>query len=174
MNQCKKKKLFHIATILAIALMLVAGNHTKTVHATNTSTSAQDISIEKIADDLYCTTIIETTINSSLDKSVTAARSSNTKSGSKTVKYQNSKGTTLWYVKVSGTFSYSGNNSRCTAASVSAASYDKNWTISNKSSSKSGNTASATATGTLNKNSLFSQTITKTVSLSCSKNGKLS
>ena len=174
MKQCKTTKLFHIATILAITLMLVTATYTKTVQAANISTSTQDVSIEKIADDLYCITTIESTLNNNLDEYITATRSSKTKSGSKTVKYQNSKGTTLWYEKVSGTFSYNGNNSRCTSASVSAISYDKNWTISNKSSSKSGNTAHATATGTLNKNSLFSQTITKTVSLSCSKNGNLS
>ncbi|MEY8389856.1 hypothetical protein D3Z47_02305 [Lachnospiraceae bacterium] len=174
MTQCNVKKLFYAVTILAITFMLVTGNHSKTVYAADTSVSSQDVTIEKITDDLYCITTIETTINGSSDKSTAATRSSKTKSGSKTVKYQNSNGTTLWYVKVSGDFSYNGSSSRCTSASVSAASYDKNWTISNKSSSKSGKTATATATGTLNKNSLFSQTITKTVSLSCSKNGKLS
>lgn len=152
--------------------MLVAGSHTRTVQAADTSTPPQ--SAEKIADDLYCITTIEITSNNVLDKSTETSRSSKTKSGSKTVKYQNSEGKTLWYVKVSGTFSYDGNSSRCTSVSVTAASYDKNWTISNKSSSKSGNTAFATATGILNQNSLFSQTIARTVSLSCSKNGTLS
>jgi hypothetical protein len=53
MKQCKATKLFHIATILAITLMLVTATYTKTVQAANISTSTQDVSIEKNADDLY-------------------------------------------------------------------------------------------------------------------------
>ena len=53
MKQWKATKFFHIATILAITLMLVTATYTKTVHAANISTSTQDVSIEKNADDLY-------------------------------------------------------------------------------------------------------------------------
>ena len=65
MKQCKATKLFHIATILAITLMLVTATYTKTVQAANISTSTQDVSIEKNADDLYWITTIETTLNKS-------------------------------------------------------------------------------------------------------------
>lgn len=173
MNQRKTKKFFNAVTILVFTFMFFVSNYTN-VQAANIPISTQSVNVEKIADDLYCITTIEETTNINPTQKATTTAADKTKSGSKTVEYQNSNGTTLWYVKVSGTYTYNGNSSRCTSASVSANSYDSNWTISNKSSSKSGNTAYATATGTLNKNSLFSQTITKTVSLSCSKNGTLS
>lgn len=95
MSKCKTKKLFNTITTLVFAFMLVISNYTQTVQATNISSPPSNINIEKISDDLYCITIIETTMND-FDKKVATVFSSKTKSGSKTVKYQNSKGTTLW------------------------------------------------------------------------------
>jgi hypothetical protein len=97
-----------------------------------------------------------------------------TKSGSKTTSYYNSSGTLLWYVKVTGTFTYNGSTSSCTNATVLASAPDSAWVISSKSSNKSGNQATASATAKRYNGSILLQTVTKTVTLTCSKSGALS
>lgn len=107
------------------------------------------------------------------DSALAATRSTKTTSGSKKVSYMHND-TVLWTVTVSGKFSYTGSTATCTSASVSTTCPSSSWKVTNKSSSRSGNTAIARATG---KNYLLGvciQTVDRTVKLSCSSSGKLS
>jgi hypothetical protein len=97
-----------------------------------------------------------------------------TKNGSKTIVHQSASGTTLWSVKVSGSFSYNGTTSSCTSSTVTATANSSVWKIASKTASKSGNTATASATAKLYSGSDVVQTITKTATLTCNKNGNLS
>lgn len=97
---------------------------------------------------------------------------SNSKTGSKTSEYYGD-GVALWYVKVTGSFTYTGSSVWCTSASVSADSYSSYWGISNRSSSYSGNIATAKATGTRYFGNAVVERINETVNLSCSVNGSL-
>ena len=93
-----------------------------------------------------------------------------TKTGSKTKNYKNaSTGATIWSVTVTCTFSYTGSLSSCTAVSHSAKSYSSSCTIKSVSSSRAGNTGTATAVASYN-----SKNYTMSVSLSCSTYGELS
>ena len=67
---------------------------------------AQTVTITKeaISDDLYCVTELVETSGSGIQP-FSAAQ---TKSGSKTQRYVNSSGTTLWYVTVHASFTYNG------------------------------------------------------------------
>jgi hypothetical protein len=103
-----------------------------------------------------------------------AASSASTKSGSKKVSYENSSGTLLWYVKVSGTFTYNGSTSTCTKSTVSTSAPASNWKISSNDSGKTGNQAWATATAKRYNGSTVVQTVSRTVTLTCSKTGVLS
>jgi hypothetical protein len=116
----------------------------------------------------YVTTVEESTLGNMLQ----AATS--TKTGSKTTTYYNSDGASLWYVKVTGTFSYNGTTSSCTSATVTAASQVSAWVISSKSVSKSGNQATGSATAKCYNGLIVIQTVSKTVTLTCSKTGALS
>jgi hypothetical protein len=141
-----------------------------------TNVSAQGVysrTVEYIGDGIICETIIEETptINA---PDLGRSSSTKTKSGSKTVTYQNGAGQTLWSVKVTGNFKYNGTTSSCTSSTVTATSSNSTWKISNKSSSYSGNTAKATATGKQYSGKTVIFTLTKTVGISCSKNGTLS
>ncbi|MGX8833355.1 hypothetical protein ACWG0P_04000 [Amedibacillus sp. YH-ame6] len=93
-----------------------------------------------------------------------------TKSGTKTERYVNSSGSTDWQVSVTGVFSYSGSSSICTSASVNAKAFNSFWSIYSKSASKSGNTASASATAKKNTGIKSSRGVT----LTCSPTGRLS
>ena len=100
-------------------------------------------------------------------------RSAKTKTGTKTTTYK-SNGKSLWYVSVTGTFTYTGSSSKCTASSVKAGSYDQYWKISNKKSSYTANCAIGSATGKLYYGPSPVTTINKEVVLKCSINGTLS
>lgn len=127
-------------------------------------------STEYLEDGLVCETIIYET----QDSSTFTKASSKTKSGSKIMNYKTSGGTILWSVTVNATFQYTGSSSSCTSASVSTKIVNSNWKITAKSSNRSGNTGTAKATAKLYNNNTVTQTITKSVSLSCSKSGVLS
>ena len=82
------------------------------------SLQAQTVTITKeaISDNLYCVTeLVETS-----DPGIQPFSTTQTKSGSKTQRYVNSSGATLWYVTVHAFFTYNGSTSSCTSADVTA------------------------------------------------------
>lgn len=91
----------------------------------------------------------------------------------KTAKYKNKSGTTLWSVSITATFSYNGTSSQCTQYYHSASAPAATWRIKSVSSYKNGNsaTAIAIATHTIENQS---QDITKSVTIQCSKDGVVS
>lgn len=134
------------------------------------SSDNPEIDIEYFEDGSYMVTYIE-------DESSApgiALLSTSTATKSKTAKYYDSTGKALWYVKVTGTFSYNKKTATCTKSSVTAGIYDTSWKISSKSSSKSGNTATAKATAKHYYSGNVTKTKSKTVKLSCSPSGKFS
>ncbi len=92
---------------------------------------------------------------------------------SKTKRFYNSAGETMWYVKVVGTFRYTGTTSTCTEASHKAAAQGSTWSIVSASHSKSGATATATATAR-HQLTIGYQDYTRSVSLTCSPTGVFS
>ena len=114
------------------------------------SLQAQTVTVTKeaISDDLYCVTeLVETSVSGIQPFSATQ-----TQSGSKTQRYVNSSGT---------------------STDVTAESNSSAWKVTNKSSWKSRNTGYASATGShILSNSEITST-TRTVSISCTKNGTL-
>ena len=97
---------------------------------------------------------------------------STTVTKSKTLTYYAADGTKLWYVKVTGTFTYGNRTAKCTSASASANSYSSTWTITSKSAFHSGNKATASATADCSIGS--NENITRTVTLTCSSTGEFS
>lgn len=97
----------------------------------------------------------------------------NTVSGTRTVKYKNGD-TVLWTVSLNASFIYTGSSATCTSSSVSTTCPSSAWKITNKSASKSENTATAKVTAKQYLAGISIQTVNKTVTLSCDDNGKLS
>lgn len=106
------------------------------------------VQTEYLGDGSYYETVLIQNNNSIITDTISTLSNSKTTAGSKTTYYKNSSGKVIWYVKVSGTFTYGGGTSKCTKASVTAESKDSGWKISNKSSWKKSNKAFAKATGT--------------------------
>lgn len=127
------------------------------------------ISKEELGNGYYLITIIESVPS---QRQQTFLNNSETKS--KTSYLKNSNGETLWYVKVTGTFTYDGKVAKCTSAIPDAKSYNSGWTMSNVTGSKSGNVAKASATGNLHQNGNIVKSVSKSVSLTCSPDGQFS
>lgn len=125
--------------------------------------------IEYLDDGSYFETVITTESNSGM---TTLSSKSVTKT--KTSYYKNSNGTILWYVKITGTFTYGNGSSKCTSSSVTAESKSGAWKITSKSASKSGNKATAKATAKRYYGGSVAETKNKTVTLTCSPSGNFS
>ena len=105
---------------------------------------------------------------------VVQSRASGTLSGSKEKTYYSDAGNAGWKAVLTGTFTYTGSSSTCTASSCSVTIYDSAWYTISKSATKSGNTAYASVT--IGKK-LLGVTVTQvpaSISLSCDKDGNLS
>lgn len=152
----------YITILLAIILTLCPLN------SVSAATQSDTVIVETFEDGSY----IESTIE---EISVPSSRSTTyTKSGQKTNTYKNSSGTALWSVTVTGTFTYNGSSASCTKSTVSTSSYSSNWKISSSSASKSGATATATATAKKYVDGSYISSISRSVTLTCSKTGTLS
>lgn len=152
-----------LSAILVISLIL----STQTVFA---NAESEFTEVEYLPDGSCYVTVIEDVPASGIQ--LFAAAKTETKS--KTTYYKNAAGDVMWWVKVTGTFTYGNGTSKCTSAKGSAAALGSAWKVSNISDSKSGNSASAKATGKQYFDGSVSQTITKTVTLKCSPTGVFS
>lgn len=101
-------------------------------------------------------------------------RASGTKTGAKDRVYYNGNGAAEWKVTVSGTFTYTGTSATCTSASCSVTIYNSDWYTISKTSSKSGNTANASATMGEKLLGVKVDEVTSSVALKCDANGNLS
>ena len=94
--------------------------------------------------------------------------------GNKRYTYYGSDGTSLWYAVLTGNFDYTGTSSSCTSSSVSVTVQDSAWYVISKSASKSGNTATGSATVG---EKVLGVTVTRvpvSLTLTCDANGNLS
>lgn len=97
-----------------------------------------------------------------------------TKKASKNYTYKDSDGTVLWTYKITGTFSYTGTSSTCTAVSDSYTISSDYWHMDSHSTSRSGNTAYGTVTMKCKFLNITTKTVTHDMQLSCSATGVLS
>ncbi len=96
-----------------------------------------------------------------------------TVTNTKTSYYKDASGNTLWQIAITASFEYNGSSSKCTSCFHSASSSSNTWSIQSSSSSKSGN--SATATATAKQTGVISgKTVTRSVTIKCDANGKVS
>ena len=103
-----------------------------------------------------------------------SARTTYTKTASKVIAYKNSSGTTLWELKMTGTFKYNGTSCTCTKGTASTTDYSPNWKSSVTSCYPSGNNMNANATGKRYSSGTVVETVSRGGTLSCSKYGVIS
>lgn len=118
--------------------------------------------------------VVTTVTTNNPRTSIYTYASTNTITASKTAHVYNSSNQVLWYVKVTGTFTYGNGSAQCTKADVDVKSYSSYWKLSNVSAARSGATAYASATGKKINNGIVMRTVNETVSLTCNSKGELS
>lgn len=130
----------------------------------------QITNVEYFDDGSCCITVIEDVKTPGID----LLSDTKTETKSKTSYVKAANGSILWYVRVTGTFTYNGTTSRCTSVTPSAKSQNDNWKVFDISGAKNENEASASATGKRYNDAKVVQTMSKTVTLTCSPSGHFS
>lgn len=127
--------------------------------------------IETLENGYYYETII---VDVETEETNSLRASSNTITKKKTTQFKNSSGTVLWSVSITATFTYDGSTSKCTSCTPSAKAYASTWTIRSVTSSKSGNSATATAVARQTAATGNTYDYTKSVTIRCSATGVVS
>lgn len=128
------------------------------------SSEHNDVEITYFEDGSYIVTII----------SEVQGRGTSSKNGTKASTYYGNDGTAHWKATLSGTYTYNGSSATCTSSSCSVTIYNGSWYTISKSASKSSNTASASVTMGYKVLGVTTNQVTRNISLSCDKDGKLS
>ena len=133
----------------------------------NNLESSKQVEVEKLDNGDYIETFME-----SEDSKLITMSAAKTITKTKTAQYKNSSGEVLWSVSIKGTFTYDGKTSKCTSCSHSTTAPSKYWSIKSCTSTKSGNKATATVVAL--QKGIATNTVTKTITISCSPKGVVS
>ena len=142
---------------LFLAIMLLSIAQPLSINA------APHTTIEYLSDDSY----FETTI------SIIPTRGTVTNTNI-TVTYRNASGEAMWDLTVTANFTFNGKTASCTSSKATANSYNRNWKIIEKSSSRSSNHGTATAKAGQYLNGVYVNSLTKSVTIYCNGNGQVS
>lgn len=121
-----------IAVLLAFVLLL-SGLPTQIAHA---SAGEELLEVISYADGSYLEITLETLPQARASGSVTKA---------KNYVYKNENNIEQWKITLTGSFTYTGTGSTCTASSCNVTIYNSIWSVASKSATKSGNTAYCSA-----------------------------
>lgn len=102
------------------------------------------------------------------------SRTSGAKTATKEKTYYDGNGNADWKVVLTGSYTYTGSSSTCTASSCSVTIYDSDWYTISKSASKSDNTATASVTMGYKLLGVTVNKVSADIALTCDKDGNLS
>lgn len=157
---------------LLTSFLLINGTAFPSLSANAADTSSFSIvSVEMLENGYYYETIIEE--DNSTSHNINTYSTSQTITRTKTTQLKNSAGEVMWSVSLKATFTYDGTTSKCISCTPSAKSYASTWSIKSITSSKSGNTGTATAVATHEVLGI-SNDVTKSVTLTCTAYGVVS
>ena len=151
-------------TFAAVPFTVFAGEFDPTVPA--------DGYVTYLDDGSYYVTVIEDCPDVGDPVNTAGSRSTVTKSKSTT--YYNSSNTAQWKFTLKGTITYDGSTSQCTGASSSVTIYNTAWSVYSKTASHSGNQATGNVTMQRKVLGIVVETKTRSLTLTCDKNGNVS
>lgn len=156
-----KKKLRRLLAICCTIFICLSATNIQTVKAAEEDTSEDSLTFVEIIEEI--------------PTQPSLSRATKTKTATKTVYCNDSSGNTLWSLRIVATFSYTGSSSKCTSANAGVSSKSSYWKVATPTYSISGNKATATAVGKkYSAHGVLLQTVTKSVTISCSANGTIS
>lgn len=107
-------------------------------------------------------------------ESAPQARASGSLTKTKSYIFKDENNVEQWKISLTGSFTYTGTTSTCTAASCNVTIYQSIWSAASKSASKSGNTAYGTARILRKYLGVTVSDKTYNLTLTCDKNGNVS
>lgn len=176
-NIIERKKIFmkkriHILVVLALLFSaLTQPISTHTVCAQNND----NVEIEYLENGDYLVTTIAEEPAQYNTFGISLYSEPTTVTKSKTKKYYNKYNEVIWYLKVTGTFTYGHGYAQCTKSVATCKSNSNLWKLTNKKASKAGNIATAYVKANLYKTFLSTKPvriIEQTLTLECSTTGK--
>ena len=157
MYMSKIKKL----SVLFLCLLMLFSCPLTALASENETT---EVDVEYFDDGSYLVT--ETTFDNTLTRA-------STKSATRRLTYFNANDVSEWYFELSATFSYTGSSVTCTRADVATKIYNDQWKVKDTSSSKSGGKATGTIEIKYTVMGVTIKTVTKTLILTCSRDGTI-
>lgn len=143
------------ALFLVICLVLCSVPH---------ASAASDASVYYFEDGSY---IIETV-------ELTHARNGNNTSSRTTQSYYSPSGELCWTATLAATFHYTGSSATCTSAVCTTTIYNSSWYEVSKTTTRSGGTATTNLTMGKSVLGIQTQTVSRTITLTCDKDGNIS
>ncbi len=165
----KKITIITLSALLALTATLSTANNSQAM----TLTTQEQIDTEYLDDGSY---LITTTMiaPAKIKNAVLLAKTKNI-TKSKTANYYNASHTLLWSITLTGTFSYGNGSAKCTHANISTTSHNSCWKFSSKNCNTHGNQAiGSTTIKHYSVSGVLIDTVSKTLTLTCSSNGNFS
>lgn len=147
---------------VALCLMCVALMWPRVIFADTT----EETNREYLPDGSYFETVL--TVEPGLTRDMTR------RVGSKSSIYYDSKGVAKWKVILTGVFYYDGTTSRCDESHINVVIYDSAWKQQSKQEYGQKNTANGTITMVYSLNGSTPFTVSKTLKVTCDKDGNIS
>ncbi len=167
------KKILTLFTVFLTTLFSFAGSQTLLVNAASTQTIEKTVEGKIVAKEvipLNESYYLEVVTSDTTSPLATMARTTYSRSASKTHNIKNIYGNTVASYTLSATFTYNGSSSKCTSASHSESISVSGWRFSSATASWSGNKAIGSY---LVKCSALNQSITNTITITCDANGNI-
>lgn len=163
-----KEEIKNMKKILFLfAVMFCTGQVCRGLNIYAKETKSTEIIIEeKYEDGSYIESVLIPNDYNVLSKTSTVA-------GNKKYSYKSSSGKLIWTATLSGSFTYNGSTAKCKTSSVKINIVNNNWKIKEKNSKASGASAVGTVTTGRYIDGVSVQTIKRTLTLTCTENGKL-
>ncbi len=169
----KRKIRITLALTLFLSLLMQLAMPVKAVAQSNLN--KENTEIEYFDNGDYLVTTLSDASASNAISGVSLLSEPTTVTKSKTIKRYNKSNDVLWYLKVTGTFTYGHGYAQCTKSVATAKSYNSLWKLTDKKASKAGNVASAYVTANVYMTFLSTKPariIKQILTLECSTTGK--
>ncbi len=165
------KRLHIIVVLMLLFSILTQITYSRTVVAQDND----NVQIEYLENGDYLVTTITEQPSLTNTFGISLYSEPTTVTKSKTKKYYNKYNNVIWYLKVTGTFTYGHGYAQCTKSVATCKSNSNLWKLTNKKASKAGNIAMAYVKANLYKSFLATKPvriIEQYLNLECSTTGK--
>lgn len=153
--------------VLIITVIMIFSVLSVSVCAESNSTIVLETT-EYFEDGSYSITVLTVNNETAVSKEIS------TKTGSKTTVFYNADNEKMVTVKLTASFSYTGSSATCTSVTPSYTIHDSHWRVTNSTGTKSVNKAIGEFTAKRYVLGIPTQTVDKTLTITCSNTGVLS